>query len=840
MARMTIDYGIDLGTTNSTIAFLDGTRPEVVSDIKGSAITPSAIWIDRRGNLRVGEEARSRSFEDKENAATEFKLQMGDKTWRRTFERSGRKMLPEELSAEVLKELKKQVLTKRAEEITAAVITVPAAFEVPQCEATRRAAELAGLTLSPLLQEPVAAAMAYGFQSSNANAFWLVYDFGGGTFDAAVIQVRDNTIQVVNHAGDNFLGGKNIDWDIVDKLLVPRLTKQYALTGFTRQNSKWRAAFAKLKMAAEDAKIAVSTIRKPQEIYCDNLCQDDNGDPVELVYELAVNDLQALTEPWIAQSISLCRRALEEKGLSPSAVEKTILVGGSSLLPWLHDQLMAELGTNLEFSMDPVTVVARGAAVFAGTQRVVASPDSVAIGTYALQLVYEPVGSESDPMIGGKITPPAGQSVAGLTVEITEAQGKWRSGSVRVSSEGAFTLEIHGEKGQRWEYEIQLTDARGRRVPCVPDRFCYTYTSGAVSGDAILTHDISIALANGKSYPILRKGETLPARGTVVCQAVTGLRRAQPASDSNVVRIPILEGENLMRADRNNKIGWVEILPNDTRVRRDVPLGADIEVTLEIDASRTVKSKAFIPMLDEEFHGVFRPEMIRRRPEILNAELEDQMSRLSNLEDEAAKMGDEKAISVLDRLYNEDIPETVNRQIAAAQGDAEAVLEADRKLSAFKTRNDEIEDALHWPKLQAEARDILTFSQGTLDAHGTPADKQQAGLLCRNLTRALENGQVAALQEHVDAVRDLTFAVLVRQDGWWIEWFTDMESRRDQMTDQASAARLLTQGRKGIEAKDIEMLKVAVRQLYALLPPSVRAAADKRGAFGSTVLVQQQ
>ena len=258
MARTTIDYGIDLGTTNSSIAVLAGTVPEVVPNKDGSVMTPSAIWFDKRGKQYVGKDAKARSLDDEENAAVEFKLRMGE-NWRKTFRRTGKQMLPEELSAEVLKSLKADVHTNKGEDIKAAVVTVPAAFELPQCEATRRAAVLAGFSLSPLLQEPVAAALAYGFQSASNKVFWLVYDFGGGTFDAAVIQVRDGVIQVVNQAGDNYLGGKNIDWDIVEKLLIPHLLRRRHLDDFNRTNSKWRSAIAKLKYCAEEAKIQVSS-----------------------------------------------------------------------------------------------------------------------------------------------------------------------------------------------------------------------------------------------------------------------------------------------------------------------------------------------------------------------------------------------------------------------------------------------------------------------------------------------------------------------------------------------------------------------------------------------------
>ena len=369
MARTTIDYGIDLGTTNSTVALLAGTTPEVIPNKDGSSITPSAIWFDKRGKMYVGREARAHHIDDEQNAAVEFKLRMGQQ-WQKAFQRNGRKMLPEEMSAEILKSLKTDVHMSKGEDLTAAVITVPAAFELPQCEATRRAAELAGFVLSPLLQEPVAAALAYGFQSAANKVFWFVYDFGGGTFDAAVIQVRDGVIQVVNHAGDNYLGGKNIDWDIVEKLLIPNLKREHKLASFPdnrdTRDQRWKSALARLKYHAEEAKIQVSRTQQPVEIWIEGLCQDDRGEAIDFAYELQLAEMQRVTEPWITQSIDLCKKALQEKGLSGRDIEKVILVGGSSLFPWLQERVARELGTKLDLSVDPITVVARGAAVFAG------------------------------------------------------------------------------------------------------------------------------------------------------------------------------------------------------------------------------------------------------------------------------------------------------------------------------------------------------------------------------------------------------------------------------------------------------------------------------------------
>ena len=181
MSRSTIDFGIDLGTTNSAISVLDGVDPQVIKNTKDQDTTPSAIWVNKKEVIRVGPQAKDAIAREscEGDVYTEFKRMMGT-PHQYEFKSSGLRKKPEELSAEVLKELRSSVQGKTGELVESAVITVPAAFELHQCDATRRAATLAGFKASPLLQEPVAAALAYGFQTDSEKAYWLVYDFGGG------------------------------------------------------------------------------------------------------------------------------------------------------------------------------------------------------------------------------------------------------------------------------------------------------------------------------------------------------------------------------------------------------------------------------------------------------------------------------------------------------------------------------------------------------------------------------------------------------------------------------------------------------------------------------------
>lgn len=837
MARTTIDYGIDLGTTTSSIAVLIGTTPEVVPHTDGgvhSLTTPSAIWLDKRGKQYVGNLAKNNHIEDEENAAVEFKLRIGQ-NWRKTFQRSGKQMLPEEMSAEVLKSLRADVHTNRSEDIHAAVVTVPAAFELPQCDATRRAAELAGLTVSPLLQEPVAAALAYGFQSASDKVFWLIYDFGGGTFDAAVIQVRDSVIQVVNHTGDNYLGGKNIDWDIVDKLLVPHLTQKWRLSDFDRNNVNLRSKFAMLKNHAENAKIEVSCTRQAAEIWIEDLCMDDAGNSIDFQYELTTEALQQIIAPWIEQSIGLCHQVLNEKRLAGQDIEKVLMVGGSSLFPWLHDRLTEEFGIPLEFSIDPITVVARGAAVFAGSQRLKAPVQPEGSGIFTIQLEYDPVGSDTEPMVGGKVTPPLGAPLDGLRVEIVELRSQWRSGSISLAANGTFMTEVHAEKGRQCEYELILSDARGRRLSCSPD--CFAYTVGMVITSPPLTHNMGIAMADNKSDWLFKKGEPLPARAANVYQTTVFLRKNNPyhATD-NVIRVALIEGGN-MKADRNRKLLALEIKPDDARVKRDVPIGSEIEVTLTLDASRTSTLEAFIPILDEVFSEECNLQTEMRSPEELGEDLASELSRLHKLEQNASQTEDSRAHAVLDQVEREQIIETVQRQVSAAQCDSDAQGEADRRLLDLKAAVDSVEDALQWPSLVQEAHDQVQSTREVVEAHGQSSEKEKLKKLEADVERAINEERIEFLRARLDDLRELYSGVVIRQPDFWVEYLQYLEGRREYMQDQSAAERLFTQAQRSIAGDDIEALKASVRQLNGLLPADDREAAEARGAFGGTIIL---
>lgn len=814
MARTTIDFGIDLGTTNSEIAVLKGTEIEVFKNNEGFEYTPSAVWIDQKNRLWVGRQAKERLEEDSENAFGEFKLQMGT-TEEKLFAQSGKRMKPEELSAEVLKALRTTVKQRTGEDLEAAVITVPAAFELPQSDATNRAAQLAGLKQSPLLQEPVAAALAHGFQSTSDKVFWLVYDFGGGTFDAAVIQVRDGVIQVVNHGGDNHLGGKLIDYAIVDELLIPAITREHKFSDFRRGNTKWRSAIAKLKTKAEEAKIRVSE-NESAEIIIDYLCQDDNGRPVSFDFELKKADVERLAEPFILRSINICKKVLADKRLGAGNIEKVILVGGPSIMPYLRSRLSDKyegLGIPLDFRGDPLTVVARGAAVFAGTQRLkVGVSQPVAEGQFAVELDYKPMGPDTEPLVGGKVIAVRSKDFTNFTVEFINATTRppWRSGKLGLGPDGSFVTNLFAEKGHSNTFEIELSDPTSRRIETIPATF--QYTVGMVITDQPLIHSVGVATAGNEIRWFFEKGSPLPARRRDLFKTAFEVHQGKAG---DVIRIPVMEGEN-QRADRNRKIGALEI--SAFEVKRNVPAGSDVEVTIEIDESRLFRVKAYIPILDEEYEHILKLGYEKTDSTELRKGLDREKERLNELRRQAEETQDATAQRVLNRIDTERMVHEVEGSLAAASADQDAGQKAKNRLGDLRIALDQAEDAVAWPALVADAEKLITTSKDLVRDHGETGDARSLENHTAEVEKAIQTKDPDILRRRMEELRGFVFRVLDKKGIMQVIHFQRLSSMKGEMRDQALAEQLISQGQRAMNGNDIDGLRATNRQLAALLP----------------------
>ena len=815
----TIDFGIDLGTTNSAVAVLRGVDTEVVKNNDDQETTPSAVWIDRRDRLFVGRAARDRAELDPDNTCLEFKLRMGTAGTVKHFAASGRDMTPEQLSAEVLRSLRGDVRQRHEVELDAAVITVPAAFELNACEATRQSARLAGMVATPLLQEPTAAAYAYGFQAHD-DARWLVYDLGGGTFDAAVVQLRDGEFTVLTHRGDQFLGGKLIDWQIVEALLVPAVAREFRLDDLRRGDARWSAVMSQLKLAAETAKIRLSRVEAT-----DIAIELALGGPgrTEFEYELRRADVERLTEPYLVRSVNLCRQALAESRLTPDDISRVLLVGGPTLSPYLRAWLADPdrgLGIPIDHSQDPITVVARGAAIFAGTQRRPDPSPVVPTGSLRLALEYAPIGPDTEPLIAGRVLASGANAptdFTGYRVELVsaEAQAAWRSGQFPVGADGYFTVTAWAERGRRNAYRIALYDPSGTPVDAAHDQI--TYTVGIVEINPLLTNSIGIGLEGNMSQWLVRRGTPLPAYGRARLRTTVDIGRG---GTGGVLRIPFLEGEH-PRADRNRQIGRLEVVA--AQIVRALPEGSEVQIRVDVDTSRLINARAYVPLLDMEFEQVvqLRTETAPAH-HVLSDEFRAEQRRLAEVRER--ERGSDSPVAELNlfRIDSERVEQDVAALVEAARADPDAAIAAGKRLLDLRAAIDAVEEALEWPELVTDVERVLADVDRLVAESGDAEDRRRLATLASGARAAIADHDPRVVRVHLTELTELAIAVLDRSGQLQVLVFEELVRHRDELSDRAAGEALFEQARRAVERGDHNTLRninVRIRGLLPIPPP---------------------
>src|ERR687898_875139 len=352
--------GIDLGTTNSVVTVLEGGEPTVIANSEGSRTTPSVVAFAKNGEVLVGQSAKNQAVTNVDRTIRSVKREMGT-SWK-SEEIDGKKYTPQEISARVLQKLKRDAETYLGEPVTDAVITVPAYFEDAQRQATKEAGEIAGLNVLRIVNEPTAAALAYGLDKGETEQTILVFDLGGGTFDVSLLEIGDGVIEVKSTAGDNKLGGD--DWD-------ERVVKHLVQT-FNASNgidlSKDKLAMQRLREAAEKAKIELSGAQSTN-INLPYITAGAEG-PLHLDVTMTRAEFQRLTQDLLDRARAPFNQAIRDAGISVGQIDHVVLVGGSTRMPAVSD-LVRELtgGKEPNKGVNPDEVVAIGAALQAGVLR---------------------------------------------------------------------------------------------------------------------------------------------------------------------------------------------------------------------------------------------------------------------------------------------------------------------------------------------------------------------------------------------------------------------------------------------------------------------------------------
>ena len=394
--------GIDLGTSNSAAAVLEGGRPAIVPSSEGASLYgkafPSYVAFTKDGQRLVGEPARRQAVANPEGTVTAFKRKMGSDY---TYKIYGKDYKPQELSALLLQKIKKDAEAFLGEEVKKAVITVPAYFNDNQRQATKDAGAIAGLEVVRLVNEPTAACLAYGLDKTDKDMKILVYDLGGGTLDVTIMEFGNGVFEVKSTSGDTQLGGTDMDNAVVE-FLKSEVKNQSGV-----DISKDMQAMQRLKEAGEKAKIELSTVLTT-EVNLPFLAQK-NGQPVNFTYQFTRAKLESLVVPIIEKSTKPVMQALKDAKLEPNALDKVILVGGPTRMPIVQRYVEQLLGKKIERGVDPMEAVALGAAIQAGvlTGEV---KDILLLDVTPLTLSIETLGGVATPIIDRNTTIPVKKS----------------------------------------------------------------------------------------------------------------------------------------------------------------------------------------------------------------------------------------------------------------------------------------------------------------------------------------------------------------------------------------------------------------------------------------------
>ena len=410
--------GIDLGTTNSVVAVLEGGEPAVVANAEGNRTTPSIVAF-KGSEVLVGELAKRQAITNPDNTIRSIKREIGT-SWKETFE--GKEYTPQEISARILQKLKTDAEAYLGEDVTEAVITVPAYFNDAERQATKEAGKIAGLNVLRIINEPTAASLAYGLENSEDQKI-LVYDLCGGTFDVSVLEISEGVFEVKSTAGDSKLGGDDWDQKVMDWLVE----KFKSSTGIDISTDKM--AMQRIKEGAEKAKIELSSTSET-EINLPFITANDSG-PQHLLEKLSRSEFEKITADLVERTKAPVNKAIEDAGLSYSDIEHIILVGGSTRIPSIQALVKSMTGKDPHKGVNPDEVVASGAAIQAGVLKGDVK-DVLLLDVTPLTLGVETKGGIVAKMIERNTTIPTKRSETFTTAE-----------------DGQTEVEIHVLQGER-------------------------------------------------------------------------------------------------------------------------------------------------------------------------------------------------------------------------------------------------------------------------------------------------------------------------------------------------------------------------------------------------------
>ena len=821
-----INFGIDLGTTNSAIAKFVKGEVEVFKNPldTGKETLPSVVYY-KNDKIVVGGRARTYLERDAKNVFSTFKRKMGTNESFKV-KNIDQSKTPIELSAEVIKELKGFIHT--GEQVDAAVITIPASFDVIQSNATKEAGYLAGFKQVILLQEPIAASLAYANKHKERdleNGQWLVYDLGGGTFDVALIRIKDGEMKVLDHEGDNFLGGADFDNLMVEKIIVPFLCKNFNFKDLEDElksaTGKRNALYNRLLYIVEQAKISLSS-RTSAEIELRDITDDSNNE-IDTSIDVTRSEFENLVKEYVDKTIEMIKKILVRNSLKHSDIQFVLMVGGSTYTPYVRKRVEEVLQIPINCDIDPTTAIAIGAAYYAGTKEKNFDDEKVkktVIGI-KVRLAYQKTSQEEEEILAGRID----GNIDGLYYQITREDKGYNSGRKKLTSRISEDLPL--VKNSYNFFSFTILDAQNNIVETDVELIGIAQGKYNVAGQP-LPHDICLESdADMELEGTLTKHILMFQKNTILPQkkvfSPTLNKTIVQGTDDKII-INVVEGPQHNLPGVNQTIGYLEI--TGKMVKRDILKTMEIEITLEMSESRDLKVTVYIPMSNQQFSEVFNPSQRHLSVTKLIDEVQNLSIKLETEISEAVKREDYETAEQLT---------TLQKKVGVLVDNSNNLTEDDVTDKKFVYENkkreiaQEIDNATKDKRiavLKIKYSEDKEWCKKIVDENGNDHDHKIFNEIVGREQAFLNSITPVKIMEALDELIDLGSNILWRTPAFLEGRFNRLIEKPQLFNDQEQAKSLIEAGKLAVTNKNYDRLREINWGLISLLPKNAQKEAQ--------------
>ena len=803
--------GIDLGTTNSAICSYDGKNVRIWKSPEQNDVTPSAIYVDKRGNKYYGSKAYNQAPYNPNNSATLFKRFMGTST-KIELEASNLTLTPEECSAEILKVLYGYLPEEiRNDPETATVITVPAAFNQMKKDATLQAAKLAGIGKVALMQEPVAAIMSV-MRSSKQEGIFLVYDLGGGTFDVSIAENINGKVNLLAHGGIEMCGGRDIDRMVFNQIVVPWLKDNFTLPDDLLVNRKYKTFCRVAQWATERAKIELSAMESSTIALSEGEARatDEDGNELYIDIDITRNDVDGIIANLIAETVEATRETLTKAGLTSNDLERIVFVGGPTNYKPLRDKVAFELSLPADIDVNPMTAVAEGASIFAesidwSTESHNRKSTNKVVNT-TIDLTFKFTARTSSD--SAKVMCVLGKNLNGYTIQFTSLDTGWSSGNAALKKNLMIDLPL-SQNGEN-RFAVKVFDEFGHEKSIGTSEIIITKTLATI-GAIPASHSIGVEVVDKLGgVPVLEflvnEGDALPKKGTITFKAGQTLK----AGSNDSINIKLWEGNIQSPITDNRFIGVLKITGTniDSGV---VPTGADIECEYEMSDSGTINLEASIPCIGASFgnHNFYSRQEGQLDLTDVDSIAEQGRSVIERIDSMAEKVDDPQLESARKKA---EMAANIDSQEAC---DPEDVQKANNELlEAKKLINRTRQDNLKVIR-QMDLDSCVQFFDEVVRQFAKPAEEHSFDTLVRTAQRSIDRND-ADFDNILDNLKTKNTIILLRQDWFIVDWYQRATSSTSNYLDQARFRELKRMGDQALANDDIDQLRSVLFELLSI------------------------